>query len=212
LLQAGDIVTIFSQADIHVPLAQQTKFVRLEGEFVHAGTYSVKPGETLPELVARAGGFSADAYLYGSEFTRQSTRAIQQQRINDYVRNLQMEISRGAIAQSSSAVTSAQDLASANAASTSERELIAQLPGKRMPPQLHGAFDAWICTKVLNVVHLIYQAKSYEEQYKDYAFGPLATSEHWGAGLADMQHVERRARVDQRQCRLNACRSRLPRA
>ncbi|HET8636210.1 MAG TPA: SLBB domain-containing protein [Acidobacteriaceae bacterium] len=126
-LQPGDIVTIFSQADIHVPLAQQTKFVRLEGEFVHAGTYSVKPGETLPELVARAGGFSADAYLYGSEFTRQSTRAIQQQRINDYVRNLQMEISRGSIAQSSSAVASAQDLASANAATTSERELIAQL-------------------------------------------------------------------------------------
>ena len=68
-------------------------------------------------------------------------------------------------------------------------ELIAQLPGKRMPPQLHGAFDAWICTKVLNVVHLIYQAKSYEEQYKDYAFGPLATSEHWGAGLTDMQRT-----------------------
>ena len=68
-------------------------------------------------------------------------------------------------------------------------ELVAQLPGKRMPPQLHGAFDAWICTKVLNVVHLIYQAKSYEEQYKDYAFGPLATSEHWGAGLADMQRT-----------------------
>lgn len=126
-LQPGDIVTIFSQADIHVPLAQQTKFVRLEGEFVHAGTYSVKPGETLSELVARAGGLTADAYLYGSEFTRESTRAIQQQRIDDYVQNLQMEISRGAIAQTSSAVASAQDLASANAAATSERDLISQL-------------------------------------------------------------------------------------
>ncbi|MGB7190367.1 MAG: polysaccharide biosynthesis/export family protein, partial [Acidobacteriaceae bacterium] len=39
-LEPGDVVTVFSQADIHVPLAQQTKFVRLEGEFVHAGTYS----------------------------------------------------------------------------------------------------------------------------------------------------------------------------
>lgn len=126
-LQPGDVVTIFSQADIHVPLAQQTKFVRLEGEFVHAGTYSVKPGETLPELVARAGGLTPDAYLYGSEFTRESTRVVQQQRIDEYVQNLQMEISRGAIAQTSSAVTSAQDIASAGAAASSERQLIAQL-------------------------------------------------------------------------------------
>ncbi|MFZ0662307.1 MAG: SLBB domain-containing protein [Acidobacteriaceae bacterium] len=126
-LQPGDVVTIFSQADIHVPLAQQTKFVRLEGEFAHAGTYSVKPGETLPELVARAGGLTPDAYLYGSEFTRASTRVIQQRHIDEYVQDLQLEISRGAIAQSSSAVTSAQDLASAHAAASSEQQLISQL-------------------------------------------------------------------------------------
>ena len=46
-LQAGDIVSIFSQADIRVPIAQQTKFVRLDGEFVHAGVYTVDAGETL---------------------------------------------------------------------------------------------------------------------------------------------------------------------
>ena len=41
-------------------------------------------------------------------------------------------------------------------------ELVAMLPGKRMPAALAHAFDAWVCTKVLNIVHLIYQAKSYE--------------------------------------------------
>jgi len=126
-LEPGDIISVFSQADIHVPVEQQTKFVRLEGEFVHAGTYSVKPGETLPELIAQAGGFTPDAYLYGSEFTRVSARVIQQQRINEYVQNLQMEISRGTLAQESSAVGSAQDIASATAATASERELIAHL-------------------------------------------------------------------------------------
>jgi len=126
-LQPGDIVTIFSQSDIHVPVAQQTKFVRLEGEFLHAGIYSVKPGETLPELVARAGGFTPGAYLYGSEFTRESTRVIQQERIDEYVQNLQMETARGTLAASSSAITSAQDIASANAATASERELISRL-------------------------------------------------------------------------------------
>lgn len=126
-LEPGDVVTVFSQADIHVPVEQQTKFVRLEGEFVHAGVYSVKPGETLPELVAQAGGLTPDAYLYGSEFTRVSTRVLQQQRLDEYVRNLQMAISRGTLAQSSSAVASAQDIASANAAQASEQQLIARL-------------------------------------------------------------------------------------
>lgn len=126
-LQPGDIVSIFSQADIHVPIAEQTKFVRLEGEFLHAGVYSVKPGETLPELVTRAGGLTPNAYLYGSEFTRESTRVIQQQRIDEYVQNLQLEITRGTLAQSASAVTTAQDIASSGVAVANERELISRL-------------------------------------------------------------------------------------
>lgn len=126
-LQPGDIVTVFSQEDIHVPVSQQTKFVTLEGEFVHAGTYSVKPGETLPELVARAGGFTPNAYLYGSEFTRESTRILQQARIDEYVQNLEMEIARGNLAQSTSAVATAQDLASASSAQIAEHELISRL-------------------------------------------------------------------------------------
>ncbi|MGB8537892.1 MAG: SLBB domain-containing protein [Acidobacteriaceae bacterium] len=101
-LQAGDVVTIFSQADIKVPQAQRTKFVRLEGEFKQAGIYSVLPGETLPQLVARAGGFTPDAYLFGSNFTRESTRILQQLRLNDYLQNLELEIDRSTIAASAS--------------------------------------------------------------------------------------------------------------
>ena len=66
-------------------------------------------------------------------------------------------------------------------------ELAALLPDKRFPPNLEGAFADWTCTKVVNIVHLIYQAKSYEEQYKDYAFGPQTMAEHWAAGLTDMR-------------------------
>jgi protein involved in polysaccharide export with SLBB domain len=126
-LHAGDVVSIFSQADIHVPMAQQTKFVRLEGEFVHAGTYSVNPGETLQQLIERAGGLTSDAYLYGSQFTRESTRVAQQQRIDEYIQSLQLQIERGSLAQSSSAVASAQDLASASTALLTERDLINKL-------------------------------------------------------------------------------------
>ncbi len=101
-LQPGDVVTIFSQADIKVPQTQRTKFVRLEGEFKQAGIYTVLPGETLPQLVARAGGFTPDAYLFGSNFTRESTRILQQLRLNDYLQNLELEIDRSTIAASAS--------------------------------------------------------------------------------------------------------------
>jgi protein involved in polysaccharide export with SLBB domain len=101
-LMPGDVVTIFSQADIKVPQAQRTKFVRLEGEFKQAGIYTVLPGETLPQLVARAGGFTPDAYLFGSNFTRESTRILQQLRLNDYLQNLELEIDRATIAASAS--------------------------------------------------------------------------------------------------------------
>jgi protein involved in polysaccharide export with SLBB domain len=93
-LEAGDVVSIFSGADIRLPLAHQTKFVRLDGEIAHAGIYTVQPGETLRQLVERAGGVTPNAYLYGSEFTRESTRVIQQARINEYVQSLAMRIQR----------------------------------------------------------------------------------------------------------------------
>jgi protein involved in polysaccharide export with SLBB domain len=101
-LEPGDVITIFSQADIKVPQAQRTKFVRLEGEFKQAGIYSVLPGETLRQLVARAGGFTPEAYLFGSNFTRESTRVLQQLRLNDYLQNLELEIDRATIAGSAS--------------------------------------------------------------------------------------------------------------
>jgi protein involved in polysaccharide export with SLBB domain len=126
-LQANDVVSIFSQADIRVPLAEQTRFVRLDGEFVGAGVYSVQPGETLQQLVRRAGGISPGAYLYGSEFTRESTRVLQQQRLHEYVRSLEVQITRGSIEQASAGTSSPQDALDANAAGAAERELINRL-------------------------------------------------------------------------------------
>lgn len=126
-LEPGDVVSVFSQGDIRVPIAQQTKFVHLEGEFVHAGVYTAQPGETLRDLVQRAGGFTATAYLFGSEFTRESTRAIQQRRMDEYVQTLEMQMQRGNLALASAPATSAQDLASGAAAQNSEQELLGRL-------------------------------------------------------------------------------------
>jgi protein involved in polysaccharide export with SLBB domain len=127
VLQPGDTITIFSQADIRVPQAEQTKYIHLEGEFVHAGIYSVQPGETLRELVRRAGGLTGKAYLYGSEFDRESTRVLQQQRIDEYVQRVDMDASRGTLALTASPTSQSGSAASATAATAAEQELIARL-------------------------------------------------------------------------------------
>jgi protein involved in polysaccharide export with SLBB domain len=122
-LMPGDVVTIFSKADIRVPQAEQTRFVRLEGEFVSAGIYSVLPGETLRQLVKRAGGITPDAYLYGSEFTRESTRRVQQQRLNEYVDQIALQVSASAVNSANSAV-STQDSAALAAAQQQNQNVI----------------------------------------------------------------------------------------
>jgi len=139
-LAPGDIVSIFSQADIRVPVAEETKLVRLEGEFAHAGIYSVQPGETLRHLVERAGGLTSNAYLYGSQFTRESTRAVQQARIDEYVQNLSMAIQRSAISLASSSTVSAQGLAGGAAAQGNEQNLLASLRQIRATGRIVLAF------------------------------------------------------------------------
>jgi protein involved in polysaccharide export with SLBB domain len=126
-LEPGDVVTIFSEADFRVPLSEQTKLVTLEGEFAHSGVYSVRPGETLRDLVERAGGLTPQADLYGSEFTRESTRVMQQARIDEYVQNLNLEIQRATLAMETQPVATPADLASSAAAAGSERDLLATL-------------------------------------------------------------------------------------
>ena len=126
-LEPGDAVSVFSEADVRVPIAEQTKLIRLDGEVAHAGTYTALPGETLRHLVMRAGGLTPNAYLYGSEFTRQSTRILQQARIDEYIQQLNMQVQRGNLAVASSSVSSSQDQSSAAAAQGSEQQLIAAL-------------------------------------------------------------------------------------
>lgn len=127
LLQPSDTITVFSQADIHVPLDQQTKYVSLEGEIVHAGIYSVQPGETLRDVIRRAGGFTPRAYLYGSEFDRESTRILQQQRLDEYVRTLGIEAERGTQALAISGSATGTGMSDVAASRTIGQDLVARL-------------------------------------------------------------------------------------
>lgn len=68
-------------------------------------------------------------------------------------------------------------------------QALAQLPEGALEPRLRRALEPWACTQVFNIVHLIYQAKPYEAQFKDYAFGLGTQREHWADGRADMEQT-----------------------
>lgn len=88
-LLPGDVVTVYSQKDMRVPVSRQTRLVSVEGEVAAPGVYQLRPGETLKGLLDRLGGFTAHAYVYGLEFSREETRVRQRENLNAAMTRLQ---------------------------------------------------------------------------------------------------------------------------
>jgi hypothetical protein len=91
VLQAGDVVTILSQNDLRLPQDRITRMVRVEGEVAAPGVYQTLPGETLPQLLKRVGGITPQAYVFGTELSRESVRTRQQENLNTLVRRLESQ-------------------------------------------------------------------------------------------------------------------------
>ena len=125
-LEPGDIVTIFSRDDFQGPQSKQSKFVRLEGEFTVAGVYQIQPGETLRQLLARVGGITGNAYIYGAEFTRESTRIQQQLRLDDALGRLEIEMQRSG-AKRAQSVVAPEQAQSLEAEAQAQRALLVKL-------------------------------------------------------------------------------------
>lgn len=89
-LQPGDVVTVFSQKDLRVPVAKQTRLVSIEGEVAATGVYQLRAGETLKQLIARIGGFTPQAYVYGIEFAREETRRRQRENLQVALQRLEV--------------------------------------------------------------------------------------------------------------------------
>jgi len=90
-LQAGDVVTILSSTDVQLPSERRTRMVKIEGEVSAPGVYQTLPGETLPQLLQRVGGLTLQAYVYGTEFTRESVRKQQQENLDQVIRRLEAQ-------------------------------------------------------------------------------------------------------------------------
>jgi protein involved in polysaccharide export with SLBB domain len=92
LLKAGDVVSIFSRADLELPMEKHASFVRVGGEVNAPGVYRVNPGDTLRDVVEKAGGLTQHSYLYASMFTRVSTRVAQETQLRQSADQMQKEL------------------------------------------------------------------------------------------------------------------------
>jgi NTE family protein len=69
------------------------------------------------------------------------------------------------------------------------RALLQKLPeGLDNDPEVAAARDM-ACSKVHNVIHLIYRDKAFEAYHKDYEFSRLTMREHWESGLDDIRRT-----------------------
>lgn len=118
-LQPGDVVTIFGVKDMPVPVGKRTQFVRVSGEVKVPGFYQVHPGETLRQVVERAGGLTEQAYPYATELTRESTRVQQQANLDRAIRRLESDIA-------GQALTTVQNATNAESAATVQAQMAAQ--------------------------------------------------------------------------------------
>lgn len=134
VLQAGDTVTVFSQQDVAVPMEKRRVFVRVEGEVNVPGVYQMNAGETMQALLARAGGATSNAYLFGTAFYREQVRKEQESNLERAATRLENQL-RNEQSKAAANVRSTADALSAEARRQAEmaaaQQAIARLRGLR---------------------------------------------------------------------------------
>jgi len=205
-LRAGDIVTIFSQRDISVPIKRQTMLVRVEGEVHVPGIYKIQQGDTLRDILERAGGLTENAYLYGTQFTRESARLEQQAALDRITTEMEAEIQQKSIANTRSNPDNALAIA---AQSASQQTLVQQLRAAKasgrvvlqlkpnansltaVPPVILEDADHVLVppqSQMVSVVGSVYNQSSFLYR-KGTTVGDYIRASGGGNATADLRHV-----------------------
>jgi protein involved in polysaccharide export with SLBB domain len=91
-LQPGDQINLFTTSQVPLPMAKRIRMVTVSGEVAVPGVYQAGPGETLAQIIRRAGGFTKDAYPFGLDFRRESTRLSQQENLDRLIKQYERQI------------------------------------------------------------------------------------------------------------------------
>ncbi len=88
--ERGDIVRVLSLANIARPLERQAILATIEGEVDHPGRFYLPPGSTLSDLLARAGGLTSGAFVFGTALDRDSVLRQQRASFDRAIDDLQL--------------------------------------------------------------------------------------------------------------------------
>ena len=100
-LQSRDRLNVFTTPDW-----SETRLVTIGGEIRFPGTYQVLKGETLSQLIKRAGGFTEEAFLFGAVFTRQDVKSREKEQTLRLLEQLKADIATKALTNQSASVES----------------------------------------------------------------------------------------------------------
>jgi len=109
---------------------EKKKSVTVTGEVFFPGTYQIRKDERLSSIIERAGGHTDDAYLRGAVFTRESVRKIQQERLDDLLKKMEIQMAREGSAEIQAAL-SAEGIAARQQGLASTQMLIEKLKASK---------------------------------------------------------------------------------
>ena len=75
-----------------IPEFAQAKTIELNGEVRYPGQYTIRDGETLRDVIERAGGLTDNAFPEGAVFTREKLRQLEAQRLQEAEERLQGDL------------------------------------------------------------------------------------------------------------------------
>ncbi|WP_416351523.1 SLBB domain-containing protein [Parashewanella curva] len=99
-LQSRDVISVRK-----LPDWQQTRWVSIKGEVRFPGTYSIQRGETLKNVITRAGGLTPNAFTYGSIFLRESIKEKEQEQVRNLADELRREIAAKALTKDGTTIS-----------------------------------------------------------------------------------------------------------
>lgn len=136
--ERGNVLRVLSAVGIAQPSQRLQSLVTVSGEVQKPGRYFVKPGTTLDEVVAMAGGLTPQAYPFGAVFVRDSLRRQQQINFEKAINEARITLTAGPLVSATAKDTDmAYRLAAVNA-------LVDQLRAKHIDGRLvldQGGFN-----------------------------------------------------------------------
>ena len=144
-LQPQDLVRVYTAF-------RDAEKITVTGEVVRPGTYEIYKGERLSDLLRRVGGFTPEAYVYGTMFRRRNVKESQARNLQSFISRVQSQVFQSA-AQGAATALSAEEASLSKAELNLNQSLLENLKAMqeqqegRVAINITGNIDEWAGSK-----------------------------------------------------------------